>query len=254
MTHRGGISFDRIAADYDVTRGGDERADLAARDLAPHLPPGRALEIGVGTGIVGAAVLRHAPQLKGLAGVDLSAAMLARARERLPGRLVRADAQRLPFAAGTFDAMVGVHILHLVADLGATLREAARVLRPGGRVVALHGPPQHRDDDELTIATRTLAPLWSGRPDTAVAVRDAARAAGLECTAQRPSTPWRAGLTPAEFAGSLESRTWSSLWDLDDDRWAATVQPAIDALRALPDQDRPRSQPGHAVVSVLTRP
>ena len=254
MTDRHEINFDRVAHEYEETRGGTVRAQAAARDLAPHLPPGRALEIGVGTGIVGQAVLHEAPAVTEIVGVDISAEMLRLATPRLPGRLVRGAAQRLPFAAGTFDAMVAVHILHLVPDLGATLREAARVLRPGGRLVAVHGTPRHANDDEFAAATRSMVALRAARSDAPDAVRTAASAAGLHCHSQQDGSPRTSRHTPAELAELLVSRTWSSLWDLDDDQWRTHVQPAVDALRALPDQHRVRTQSSRTTVTVLERP
>ena len=245
-------NFDRVAAEYDATRGGVERARTAARDVAGHLPGGDALEIGVGTGIVAEALLQEAPQLGRLAGIDVSAQMLIRARPRLLGRLVRGSAERLPFPDGRFDAVVAVHVLHLVPDLAVTLIETARVLRPGGLVVAIHGEPQHQDDD-LTRATRSLEPLISERPDAPAEVRATAERAGLSTVAQHPSSPRVTGHTPAELAGLLERRSWSHLWELDDEAWRSHVEPAIAALRALPDQDRVREQSASRTVTVLLR-
>ena len=243
--------FDRVADEYDATRGGDERAAANARDLARHLPAGDVLELGVGTGIVAAALRREAPALR-LAGVDVSAGMLAHARERLPGALVRGSAQRLPFADACFDGVVAVHVLHLVPDQAVTLAEAARVLRPGGRVVAVHAeadlPP-----DELTDATRPLRAVVSPRPDTPDGVR-AAAGDRLRVVAQHPSEPRVARHTPAELAGLLERRSWSSLWAVDDVGWRRHVEPVIAALRALPDQHRPRVQEARTTVTVLERP
>ena len=246
-----GAGFDRVAAEYDATRGGEERAAANARDLARHLPAGGdVLEIGVGTGLVAAALRREAPALR-LAGVDVAAAMLDRARDRLPGGLVRASALRLPFPDARFDAVVAVHVLHLVPDLATTLAEAARVLRPGGRVVAIHAETVPRRD-ELTEATRPLAEVLPRRPDSPAAV---AAAAGdrLRLVAQHPSEPRLGRHTPAELADLVERRVWSSLWTLDDDLWHRHVEPVIAALRALPDQHRPRPQEGRLTVSVLER-
>jgi len=239
-----------VAAEYDVTRGGAERATVQAGDVAPHLPAGDVLEIGVGTGLVAAALRREVPAVR-LAGVDIAAAMLDLARDRLPGGLLRASALRLPFRDACLDGVVAVHVLHVVPDVAATLAEAARVLRPGGRVVALHAegnPPP----DELTEATRPLHHILRGRPDTPDAVR---RAAGdrLRLVVQQPSSPRRAQHTPAELANLVERRLWSSLWDLDDDAWRRHVEPVIAALRALPDQDRPRPQEGRMTLTVLER-
>jgi SAM-dependent methyltransferase len=247
------MPFDRVADEYDASRGGVARAAAAASDVAEHLPPGRVLEIGVGTGIVGEALLSSAPHLSGLAGVDISAPMLERAARRLPRRVLRASALQLPFGAGVFDAVVAVHLLHLVPDLGTTLAEAARVLRPGGRFLTVHGKPEHDRDDDLVEATRGLAALAGPPPDAPDAVRAAAEAAGLRLVVQRPAAPHVMEHTPAELADLVERRSWSTLWDVDDARWRQHVEPVITALRGLPDQDRPRHQEGRRTLSVFER-
>jgi demethylmenaquinone methyltransferase/2-methoxy-6-polyprenyl-1,4-benzoquinol methylase len=72
-------------------------------------------------------------------GVDQSAAMLAEARLALDGRaeLVEASAEALPFEDGSFDALTVTYLLRYVDDPGATLRELARVVRPGGTIASL---------------------------------------------------------------------------------------------------------------------
>jgi demethylmenaquinone methyltransferase/2-methoxy-6-polyprenyl-1,4-benzoquinol methylase len=71
-------------------------------------------------------------------GVDFCAPMLARAREKVPcAALQLGDACRLPIAGGRFDAVTVGWGLRNVPDVGAALREANRVLKPGGRFVTL---------------------------------------------------------------------------------------------------------------------
>jgi demethylmenaquinone methyltransferase/2-methoxy-6-polyprenyl-1,4-benzoquinol methylase len=76
-------------------------------------------------------------------GVDQSAEMLAAARARFEPRgsarveLVRAEAERLPFEDASFDAVSFTYLLRYVDDPRATMRELARVLRPGGRIASL---------------------------------------------------------------------------------------------------------------------
>lgn len=96
----------------------------------------RILLVGVGTG----ADLPLLPPGAHAVGLDLSAAMLARARARLPlpDRYIElrlGDAAALPFESGSFEAAVLNLILSVVPDAPACLREALRVLRPGGRAV-----------------------------------------------------------------------------------------------------------------------
>jgi len=77
--------------------------------------------------------------------LDMSAGMLSKVR--VPR--VQADAQHLPFAAGSFDRVMANHVLYHVPDMPRALRELRRVARPGGRVV-------------LTTNSRTtMAPLFA---------------------------------------------------------------------------------------------
>ena len=102
------------------------------------LPPGRILEIGVGTGL---ALPRYKREHR-ITGIDLSPDMLARARARVERdklanveALDEADATRLAFADQSFDAAVAMFLITVVPDPIAVLSEAVRVVRPGGRIV-----------------------------------------------------------------------------------------------------------------------
>lgn len=100
-------------------------------DLLP--PPGRAtLDLGCGEGRVAADLARvgHA-----VVGVDRSPSMVAAARAAHPAiRFEEADAAALPFADESFDCVVAFMSLHDMDDLDGAVREAARVLEPGGRL------------------------------------------------------------------------------------------------------------------------
>lgn len=250
--HRSDVNFDRVAADYDATRGGDVRAIACARDVVPHLPPGDTLEIGVGTGIVAAAVRAEASHVARLVGIDISVEMLAKASQRLPGAVVRASALQLPFGDARFDAALAVHVLHVVPDLDVALAEAARVLRPGGRLVAVHGEPEHADD-ALAAVMRPLRELAGPRQDSPAAVVTAAARAGFACVEQHPTSPRTTEYSPAQVADSIARRLWSYMWTIDDQTWAARVVPVIDAVRALPDADRVRPHESRMTLTVLER-
>lgn len=124
-------SYTLIAPFYDAAI---DRATRAARKHSlSALPaaPGRVLLAGVGTGLD----LPHLPPQHHYVGVDLTEAMLRRARPRA-GKAdfsgVIGDAQRLPFANASFDHAVLHLILAVVPQPADCLREVSRVLRPGG--------------------------------------------------------------------------------------------------------------------------
>ncbi|MGI8872306.1 MAG: class I SAM-dependent methyltransferase [Candidatus Limnocylindria bacterium] len=125
--------YDGFAEWYDANIG--PYAEAAGREMLELLGPGpgRCLDLGCGTGIN---LNRLTDADWSVTGVDLSADQLRRARQRAAQgiELIQADATDLPFQAGTLDA-VACSLLHTdVEDFGAVCREAARVLRPGGRL------------------------------------------------------------------------------------------------------------------------
>jgi len=85
---------------------------------------GRVLEVGAGPGFLGEAARGRRPDLRWIAS-DLHLA---------PWNTLAADAGRLPFAAGSLDAVVGLDVLHHFAAPADFFREAARALRAGGRI------------------------------------------------------------------------------------------------------------------------
>lgn len=133
--------FDHLAARYDawyataVGAWADRRETEAIFRLLALKSGERLLDVGAGTGRIALAAARRGAVV---VGVDPSRAMLGVARRRLADRsvaLLRADATRLPFADGSFEAAVAVTLLCFAADPAAVLREIARVLRPDGRLV-----------------------------------------------------------------------------------------------------------------------
>jgi SAM-dependent methyltransferase len=247
------VVFDRIAERYDETRGGLERGGSLASEIAPHLRPGVVAEIGVGTGAV---ALPLAERGHPVAGFDLSLPMLRRAHSRLGDRVANADAFRLPIRTESVPNVVMVWVLHLVPAIAPVLVEAARVLAPGGRLATIPAGSQAEDNEIADIVWAMHASLSDHRPrsDAPAAVVDAAAAAGLVLATrvEAISGPWLE--SPAEQARRIETRVFASLWDLPDDRWVDTVEPAIAALRALPHPDRPRERLTRYEVLVFDRP
>lgn len=138
--HKHGRFFDVWSRFYRFGPLGLELRRLQ-RKAIEHLrvvPGDRVLDLGCGPG--DGADLIH--ELGGTAiGLDYSTGMLrtASARPALSGRLLRADAGRLPFADGAFDKLVCTNSFHHYPEHLAALREMRRVLRPGG-VLSLVDP------------------------------------------------------------------------------------------------------------------
>ena len=155
--------FDRIARVYDLmntvmTAGLHHRWRERAVDLAAVGPGSRALDVATGTGDLAIALARRGADVT---GSDFSEGMLDIARRKVPGtgrvRFEWADALHLPYDDATFDAATVGFGARNFSDLGAGLREMARVVRPGGRVVVL----------EITTPTRpplsTFFSVWFDR-------------------------------------------------------------------------------------------
>lgn len=231
----GPATFDHIADRYDSTRGGEARGAASADDIEPHFS-GRdlTLEVGVGTGLVAAALAaRGRPVL----GVDLSPAMLTYARGRLGNRLAVADAANLPFPDETFQDVYAVHVLHLIEDQLPVFREVARLLRPGGRfIVVLDGRP-HKRDAVVDLIAAMNARIDPGRADRSDPDRLTERALGLGFRDAHlfEGAEVRTRTSPATLAQRMEERTTSSLWEVPEADWQEFVVPVLATLRAMGD-------------------
>jgi len=154
------VMFDRLAGVYDpmntaMTAGLHHRWRERAAELA-HLGPGdRALDVATGTGDLAIELARRVSPGGQVVGCDFAEAMLDRARAKAAAhnavlvqpRFEWADALDLPYADDLFDAATVGFGARNFTDLPRGLKEMARVVRPGGRVVVLE------------ITTPTKAPL-----------------------------------------------------------------------------------------------
>jgi SAM-dependent methyltransferase len=98
-----------------------------------HESPAAVLDLGCGTGQLAHRIRTELAPVR-IVGCDFSSGMLRQASARDDAiAWVRGDATRLPFRSAVFDAAVSTQAFHWFPDQRATLRELARVLRPGGR-------------------------------------------------------------------------------------------------------------------------
>ncbi len=136
--------WDEIRALY-VPENEVEAALLAA---IGDQPIGNLLDIGTGTGRV---LELLAPRIEHGVGIDLSHEMLEAARVRLNARALRhcqvrhGDMYNLPFAGASFDAVVFHMVLHFADNPLAAMAEAARVLKPGGRLLLVDFAPHDQE-------------------------------------------------------------------------------------------------------------
>ena len=132
-------AYRRWASVYDMVFGGvSSIGRRRAVAEVNRLPGNRVLEVGVGTGL---ALPHYAPQ-KRIVGIDLSAEMLARARERVRSEDLRnvealheMDAEATGFPDSSFDIAVAMFVASVVPNPQLLLAEMRRVVRPGGHIL-----------------------------------------------------------------------------------------------------------------------
>ncbi len=220
----------------------DRLAEVVVAALPAPARGGEALDLGAGTGAATRALL--AAGAKRVVAVDAAYGMLA---HDAPGRppAVVGDALALPFAGAAFDVTVAAFSLNHLTDPAAGLREAARVTRPGGGLVA----SAYAADDDHPVKAAVEAALtargWEPEPwyrrlreeaapklATVAAAQDAARAAELDADVENRRVPfpglrttelvaWRLGLAQhAPFVEQLPT----------DEERAAVAEEAIARL------------------------
>jgi demethylmenaquinone methyltransferase / 2-methoxy-6-polyprenyl-1,4-benzoquinol methylase len=210
--------FDRIAGLYDrmnsvMTAGLHHQWRRRAASLAGLSAGNRALDVACGTGDLALELARRVSPGGEVVGSDFSERMLSLAREKAASRALEsrvlfepANALALPYEDGSFDAATVGFGARNFSDLERGLREMARVVRPGGRVVVL----------EITTPTRpplsSFFEVWFDRVVPALG-----RLAGdAQAYSYLPSSVRR-------FPGPRELAEAMSRCGLRDIRWVLTA-------------------------------
>jgi phosphatidylethanolamine/phosphatidyl-N-methylethanolamine N-methyltransferase len=139
--------YSNTAAFYDgLVAQHQAPAKLAALDLLARQPRERCLEVGVGTGWAFSRLVA-ATGTEDAVALDVAEGMVTVARERLHrefsldgGAFLLADLRAMPFSDGTFDCLLATYTFEVLPnpDIAGALYETGRVLRPGGRLVAVN--------------------------------------------------------------------------------------------------------------------
>ena len=156
--------YDRLEAVLSLGQNGRWRRQMV--DKVAACGPGLVLDVATGT--AGVALQLNSLTACRVVGIDLTEAMLREGKRRVSAarrkeqiELVLGNADRLPFPDASFDALCFTYLLRYVPDPGATLRELARVVRPGGVIASLEfmSPPSRFWHAWWVLYTRVVLPL-----------------------------------------------------------------------------------------------
>ena len=154
--------FRAHAAEWDRIRNlhvADEAVEAAIKEALADKPFRSLLDLGTGTGRM---LELFGPQVERGLGLDLSLDMLLLARDRLERAGLKhcsvrqGDLYDLPIANDSFDVVILHQVLHFLDDGGRAIKEAARVLRPGGRLVVIDFAPHEQEFLREQFAHRRL--------------------------------------------------------------------------------------------------
>ena len=259
------LSFDPIADSYDATRGypGDIAQQIARQlnQVAEASSQTAFLELGVGTGRIAfpLASLGHR-----YTGVDIAEKMLERLVEKLQEdqwqrderawgslpdedgartspvkrfrqtepeasmRLVTSDVMHLPFRDASFDRVIAVHVLHLIDGWQQVLREALRVLRPGGFLLHCWDEGSRSSMSSMHAVWQKIVVEMGGSLERPGAtsnqmVVELLQSWGLQPQSIRALT-WEYVTTPRQGIERIVGRSLSSTWSIPDDIFNASAE------------------------------
>lgn len=156
--------YDRLAELLSMGQNARWRREMVTR----MLPSSPRLVLDVASGTAGVALQLASRSGARVIGLDLTEPMLREGRRNVEHagmtdrvQLVAAKAEQLPFRDSTFDALSFTYLLRYVEDPQATLKELARVVRPGGAVASLefHVPPSPVWRASWWLYTRLILPV-----------------------------------------------------------------------------------------------
>lgn len=191
----------------------EAEVEAAIREAVGAAPIRQLLDLGVGAGRM---LELFAPQADRAIGVDLSSAMLAVARGRLEAQGLRnvqlrqGDIYAPPIERNSCDVAILHQVLHYLDDPGRALREAARTLAPGGRLIVVDFAPHHEEALREKHAHRRLG-------FSAQEIADHLAQAGLVLEKQRDLAP----------CASDAAKLIVSLWLARDPRFNADLLPSM---------------------------
>lgn len=241
------VAFDRAVEYYDATRGFPpgvpEHIGATIAQAGGFSAQSRVLEIGVGTGRIALPAAKH---VRTYIGIDLSRPMMERLlakRTDEPVSIAHADATRLPLGTGIFDAVIAVHVFHLIPNWRDALQEVARVLCPGAPLIHCVTRGQ-----EVNPQIKALQDLWNDAvpQDNAVGIgwKDYDTFLLNEGWTHRNTEMYTftddISLSPQKFLDYREQRLGSGTWRLSDEQ----IERGVQAVRAhiaahYPDPTQP---------------
>jgi ubiquinone/menaquinone biosynthesis C-methylase UbiE len=228
------ISFDRAATFYDDSRGLPSGVSQCVGDCAVKMLRlgANVLEIGVGTGRIAKPLLASGLCVT---GIDLSLGMMTRLIEALPAgvfapppSLVQADATRIPLRTGAFDAIIAVHVFHLIHAWQAALDEALRMLKSHGAILMGHNSTGEdapirriRRQWEAYVEARGVS-MDHPASNKIDYVKTAMLAGGLRRD-EVVAAEWATRNTVRRVIDDIENRIWSQTWQVPEELFPPTV-------------------------------
>jgi ubiquinone/menaquinone biosynthesis C-methylase UbiE len=214
------IDFGRVAEDYDATRG--VPAALMQQIVEDLIATAKldqnalVLEVGCGTG----RFLRELAQQRiRMVGIDISHRMLDVARKSLQElsytqpSLVIADAVSLPFPNGLFDAVLGVHVFHLLPDWQEGLQATKQALHPGGTLIIGALPAPMHNSRLYALYNRRRAELnYPAQVFGGTEEEVSAYLRSMDATIQSHEFHAEATVPLRETLDCLQRRLFSGMW------------------------------------------